>query len=469
MKMWNLPVVILTLVLSIIACSSAPDPEAAKLLTDGYWHASLGDNDYIYELHLTSRGVRGTVHMIQYGRQLTESPITGVSLDGDEIEMRITSFPPYSGKVDLAAGRITGGHPDAGAYEDMNLTKVAAADWPMVPERAETAYRWTEPSNHDDGWVTAAPAEVGIDSAAIDALVAAIIAEQAGALHSLLVVREGRLVVEEYFHGWQPDDLHRIASCTKSLSSLLVGIAIDRGEIEGVDVPLLDFFPERRSTAGDGWEKIRLEHLLTMSMGLDWNDREAEGFSAPGEDRFAEVLGRNVRDEPGTSWRYVSRNTNLLSAIIQRATGKHADIFASEQLFEPLGIDEWDWENSKYEGHPGMSGTLKMRPRDMAKIGQLVLDRGSWKGRQLVSSEWIEESTKTRFTVEENHEYGYLWWGLDEPQPGGADIALGLGSQYIAVVPDHQLVLVTTGGNDYNGKQPDILGVAKRHLLPGLQ
>jgi CubicO group peptidase (beta-lactamase class C family) len=440
-----------------------------ELLTDGYWHCSLGSDDFIYDLRPTNNGVGGTVHMIEAGRQKTETPITGVTLDGDDIEIRVASFPPYHGKADLAAGRITGGHGGAGAgrYSEMTLIKVEPADWP-VASAGETSRSWSRPQARDDGWQVAEPADAGIEQEAVDKLLAAVLAGEAGAIHSLLLVRHGKLVVEEYFHGWKSDDLHRIASCTKSLSSLLVGIAIDDGSIDGVDVPLLGFFPERRSRAGEGWEEMTLEHLLSMTMDLDWNDREAESFAAPGVDRLAEVIERDVRKKAGSSWRYVSRNTNLLSAVILQATGKHADLFAAERLFGPLGIEQWDWENSKWKGHPGMSGTLKMRPRDMAKIGQLVLDDGAWEGEQLISPDWIRESTTMRQRHSEEEQYGYLWWGFDEPQPGGVKIALGLGSQYIVVAPDLDLVMVTTGGNDYNGKQPKILGVAKRHLLPGL-
>jgi hypothetical protein len=378
-------VVILVCASTIAACSEPLDPAAAEELIDGYWHSSVGSNDFIYELSFTDGRFGGAVHMIERGRQLTVTPVTGVTLDGSSIEIRVSAFPPYHGKVDWKASRIEGGHPSAGVYEDMNLAKVAPADWPMVPTRPASAvgepdYVWTRPAEREDGWKTGVPAEVGIDPAAIDGTIRAILAGESGAIHSLLVIRDGTLVVEEYFHGWKADDLHRIASCTKSVSSLLVGIAIDRGKIKGVDVPLLDFFPERRAAAGEGWGAIRLEHLLTMSMGLDWNDREAESFTPPGKDRFAEVLARDVRTKPGTNCRYVSRNTNLLAAVIRQATGSHADVFAAEHLFAPLGIESWDWENNKYEGHPGMSGTLKLRPRDMAKIGQLVLDQGSWQG-----------------------------------------------------------------------------------------
>jgi CubicO group peptidase (beta-lactamase class C family) len=455
------------------ACSSIPDPTSAELLYDGYWHGSLGPYDFVYELMPNEQGIGGASHMIRDGKQLTLVPIVGGSLAGKKVELRFRGVPSYLGRIDLQAGRITGGHPGAPAYAELNLTKVAKADWPMVPPKpippaGEPAYVWTRPADLGDGWQTEKPSEVGIDPEAVDSTVNAILSGVAGTVHSFLVVRDGRLVVEEYFHGWKADDLHRIASCTKSISSLLVGIAIDQGRIAGVEVPLLDFFPEQRAAAGKGWDAIRLEHVLSMAMGLDWTAAEAEEFPAPGENRFAEVIRRNVKTNPGTSWRYVSRDVNLLSAVILHATGTHADLFAAERLFEPLGIASWDWEKNKYEGHPSMSGTLKLRPRDMAKIGQLVLDEGSWQGRRIVSSGWIHESTRDHFNPSGNDEYGYLWWGLDEPAVGGVDYAMGIGSQFIAIAPALRLVVVITGGNNYNDKQTAIMTVTNQHLMPGI-
>ena len=470
MKILVSSVAVLTILASAAACSEAPDPATVSALTDCYWHCSLGNRDFIYAMEPDGRGIGGATHVIEDGRQLTTVDITGVSLDGTAIEISFSSVPPYRGRIDLEAGTITGGHPTSPIYREMNLTRVERADWPMVTSRPTCGEDsvWTQPVISDDGWKTGAPPEVGLAPSAVHDTVTAICNGDAGALHSFLVVRNGTLVVEEYFHGWSADDLHPIASCTKSVSSLLVGIAIDQGSIAGVDVPLLEFFPERRTLAGNGWQTLRLEHLLTMTMGLDWTDAEAERFPRPGEDRLADVLKRDVAQEPGTQWRYVSRNTNLLSQVLFHATGSHADVFAAEHLFGPLGIRTWDWDQNKFEGHPSMSGTLKLRPRDMAKIGQLVLDRGVWNGQRVVSSEWIQESTGTRVPSSGDENYGYLWRSLDEPRPGGVILALGVGTQIIAVAPDLATVVVVTGGNEFNGRLLDIMDVMKRHLLPGL-
>lgn len=458
---------------AIASCSRPPDPAALESLADGYWHGALGPYDLIYDFRLAGERLSGFSHQLVDGHQRAAMAMTDVSFDGTTVEMSFPGMAPYRGEVDLEADRIVGGHPGAGAFADLNLTRVAPEDWPMVAAMSSSAsgdssYTWTQPSDLGDGWQPATPEEAGIDPAAIDATVEAVIRGDAGWMHSLLIVRHGKLVVDEYFYGWQPDDVHRIASCTKSVDSLLVGIAIDRGEIPGVDVPLLDYFPERRANAGEGWDALRLEHLLTMSMGLDWTDVEAETFPPADQDRFTDVISRNVSTEPGTRFRYVSRNVDLLSMVLLRATGSHADAFAAERLFAPLGIDTWDWDNNRYEGHPAMSGTLMMRPRDMAKLGQLLLQEGAWDGRQVVSADWIRESTAVRFNPTAGDEYGYLWWGFDDPPPG-VDFASGNGSQFIVAAPALDLVVVTTGANEYNDKHAAILDLIKQHLGPGLR
>ncbi len=459
--------------LTIGACSSPPDSTDLQALTEGLWHGVLDGDDYLLELTYDGGTFGGQFHRLAGERQITGISVADVSLDGTAIEIKLAGFPPYQGQTDLSGGRIDGGIPMVPAYADFNLRKVDRTDWPMASARpaaapGEPAYIWTRPAEREDGWVTGAPADVGIDSNAVEQAVTAILAGEAGNMHSLLLVREGTLVVEEYFHGWGVDDLHGLASCTKSVSSLLVGIAIDHGYLDGVDLPLLDFFSERASSAGTGWEKIRLEHLLTMSMGLDWTDQEAEQFAPPGGDRLTDVLARNVEQEPGTHWRYVSRDTHLLSNVILEATGKHADVFAAEYLFAPLEISTWDWETNKYEDHPSMSGTLEMHPRDMAKVGQLVLGEGSWKGQPVVSPEWVRESARVHMFPPGSDGYGYLWWLFDEPAPGGVVYANGIGSQFIAVVPALDLVVVTTGGNEFNAKHMAILEVLERSLMPGV-
>lgn len=460
------------------ACSRPPEPAVVEALTGGVWHATIGADDYLYQLTFRDGAFGGRIHRVHDGRQISEIPVTGLAFGAGALRIEHGRLPPDEGRADLAAGRIERGAPAAPAFRDMNLTRVEPAAWPMLQLRpgAPTegpAGLWTRPRARDDGWPTAAPSEVGIDPIAVDKSLRAIVAGEAAALHSLLVVRDGRLVVEEYFHRSKADDLHPLLSCTKSVASLLVGLAIDRGHLGVVDPLLLDFFPDHADRTDPGWETMRLEHLLTMTMGLDWARQEIGTPTPPGVSWFADVLGRRVSSLPGTRFRYVGRNVNLLARVLLQTTGVEPDALAREHLFAPLGITAWDWEDRRWQGHPPLSAGLELRPRDMAKLGQLVLDGGTWQGRQAISAEWVSESTRTHI-AQTPHEvqYGYLWWRIDPPPPGSVLGALtfanGIGSQFLAIVPDARLVLVTTGGNFFNGRQFDIARVVQRYLAPGL-
>lgn len=448
-------------------------------LTDGGWLGSVGTDAFLYEFGGRPDSLTGIAHWLTGGREISELPMTEVRFSDGQIEAHAPTGAVLRGPVDLAAGLIEGAlsYP-SGSGPGLQLRWVEPALVPGRPARAAPpdgapAYVYRRPRSLADGWETAMPEDVGIDAHAVTDMVGAAIAGEAGVVHSLLVVRHGKLVVEEYFHGYRREDLDPIASCTKSVASLLVGIAIDQGTIPGVDVPILDFFPELRNAAAPGWESIRLEHLLTMSMALDWTDREAESVHGSGPAFFRDVLARKPAGPPGERWRYVSANVDLLAGVLRQATGVQADAFAREQLFEPLGIRSFEWEGGRTAGYPQMDGSLMLAPRDMAKLGSLVLDGGRWNGRQIVSADWIGEATAPRIAAEDGSgAYGYLWWVGGPPAPTGETIdvvwANGWGSQFILVFPTLDLVVVTTGGNQDNGKHMAIGRVLYRTLIPSL-
>jgi len=474
------PVLTAAILLTAVACSQPPDPAAVEALTAGVWHGYVPEDetstqpggDFIYELRFEEGVFSGRAYLVKDGRHFSEIPVTGVMFDGSAIEIGMEPYSLYRGKADLEGRRIVGGIPGGERYEELNLTRVEARQWPMIrprptPAPEETTPVGTRPAERDDSWTTAAPSEVGIDPAAVEETVQAILAGEAGALHSFLVVRDGSLVVEEYFYGWGRNDLHQFASCTKSVTSLLVGIAIDQGLVSGVDARLLDFFPEYSEVVGRGWEGLRLEHWLTMTAGLDWTESERR-IPPQGTDRFADILGRNVVVPPGERFRYVDRNMNLLPGVLAQATGVRADEFAAEHLFAPLGITEWDWEKRSWQGHPDMIGSLELRPRDLAKLGQLVLEEGSWQGRRVVSAEWIRESTRVHVAQAQfGMDYGYLWWRRDSPL-GPMTLASGSGSHFIMVVPNARMVMVTTAGNQFNQQHDAVHRVIEQYLVPGV-
>jgi CubicO group peptidase (beta-lactamase class C family) len=406
--------------------------------------------------------------------KLNETPCETAEANGSTVAVSMDTGVRLEGEVQLNRGRIRGDlvYPD-GTRNSVELLTGSREDYPLLKARvgAEGPYAYRVPSEGDDGWITAPAHQEGIPSGALEELVAAVDRGELGVLHSLLVARSGHLILEEYFHGFEAGDVHHLASCTKSVSSLLAGLAIQEGAISGVEARLLDFFPQDRDAAGAGWEELTLEHLLTMSMALDWSADEVQNLHGTGPEFFRRVLSRSVAGTPGEDFEYASANVNLLAGILHETTGSHAEAFAQRTLFEPLGIESWDWSGMRTDGYNLMDGSLRILPRDMAKLGQMALDGGRWQGRPVVAEEWIRQSTSTQIQAGSGAEgYGYLWWTREAPGPGGtmvpAFFANGWGSQFILVFPTLELVVVTTGGNEYNGKHMRAAEGIVRYLLP---
>lgn len=335
------------------------------------------------------------------------------------------------------------------------------------------------PVARDDGWLVASANEDKlIDRAALCRMADRLAALSDPNIHSVLVARGGKLVFERYFTGsdeipgrlygrriekisFDANTLHNMKSVSKSVASLAAGIAIDRGLIGGINEPIFSFFPELSDLRSPEKDRIQLVHALTMSLGLKW----VEATPATGDydndesrmhrswDQCRYVLGSlPVVTAAGREFFYNTGALALVSAIIRKATGRPLDEFAREVLFEPLGITGVTWE--RYKGDTDAGGGLRLRPRDMAKIGQLVIADGRWKDRQIVSKAWIEASTTPKIKNTEGS-YGYLWW-LGRSRHNGRELqvigAFGRGGQWIRIVPELDLVVAATAGyyQDYS-------------------
>jgi len=335
------------------------------------------------------------------------------------------------------------------------------------------------PVARDDGWPVASINEDKlIDRGALCRMADRLAASSDANIHAVLVARGGKLVFERYFRGFDEipgriygrrvenvtfdaDTLHDMKSVSKSVASLAVGIAIDRGLIRSVYEPIFSFFPELSDLRSPEKDRIQLIHALTMSMGLKWveatpatgdyNNDEARMHFAWDPCRY--VLGLAVAAPAGQEFFYNTGALALVSAIIRKVTGRPLDEFARETVFEPLGITAVEW--SRVKGDTDAGGGLRLRPRDMAKIGQLVLAGGRWNDRQIVPKNWIETSTAPKFKATDNQSYGYLWW-LGRSLLNKREVqwigALGRGGQSIRIVPELDLVVVVTAGyyQDYS-------------------
>jgi CubicO group peptidase (beta-lactamase class C family) len=355
----------------------------------------------------------------------------------------------------------------------------------------------TPPADVD--WSVAAPAAAGFDAAA---LCAALEAVASGGLnvHAVLVERRGRLVAELYRTGpdrpidvlyglgnpfasdvrFAANVLHDVRSVSKSVVGLLFGVALHEGRIASLSSPALAAFPELADLRTPERDAITLEHLLTMSSGLRWAEWDAGPLTSDETrllwtaDRLRFLFDRPLVAAPGTLFNYNGGGATALAELLTRASGKRLPELAREQLFEPLGITEWSWADD-LRGRPIPYAGLRLRPRDMLKLGRLVRERGRWRDRQVVPEAWVAESLRSHVATgiefaalaPDGAGYGYQWWTGRLPWHGrdvAWSAAFGNGGQRIFVVPGLELSIVTTAG-DYGSVET---AIAVNRLLAAL-
>ncbi len=326
-----------------------------------------------------------------------------------------------------------------------------------------------------DGWSVAAPADAGLDQKALCATLESAFAGDFN-FHGLIVERDQRLVAEAYRTGpdrpidvlfgignpfaadvaFGPTTLHDTRSISKSVVSLLFGIVAPD---ETLNTPVYAYLSELKVLGANDRERITIEHLLTMSSGLDWDEGglpndETQLFARADLGRF--VFDRPLRAEPGATWLYNSGSTAVLAEILRRRTGQSLTTLARERLFAPLGITDWTWAVDLRGRELSFTG-LRLRPRDMAKLGRMVLDGGKSGDRQIVPAEWIARSLRPRITTNIKLSesatapltYGYQWWSGQTRYKNGTIpwyAAFGNGGQRIYLVPELDLQVIITAG-----------------------
>lgn len=307
---------------------------------------------------------------------------------------------------------------------------------------AEHVY-WPGPA-----WRTSSPEAQGLDSASLSRAFEYIRLHEVP-IHSLLIVRNGHVVLDAYFFPYAKGERHDVASVTKSVTATLIGLAIGRGDIKNVDQPALSFFPGR--TPGDKPElrnKITLEHLLTMTSGLDCDGSQAEASLRSmmnSADWIQFALDLPMAYPPGTHFAYCSPGMHLLSGVLSRTASASAFDFARSELFAPLGIRDVAWK-ADAQGVSDGWGDLQLLPEDMARLGYFWLSRGQWGSRRIVPDWYVRSATRTQVRVPaDGSGYGYGFW-VRSGGPDGRYEALGRGGQRITVLPDKQMVVVITGG-----------------------
>jgi CubicO group peptidase (beta-lactamase class C family) len=352
------------------------------------------------------------------------------------------------------------------------------------------------PEKTNDGWETASLISVDMEESLLLNLLDSIDNSKYPEVHSVVIIRNGKLVFEEYYSGhdfyYQDDDfhgdlidfnrktLHNTHSATKSIVSALIGIAIHEGFINNINDSIFNIFTYYYYLKNNDNKDITIKHLLTMSSGFDWN----EWTVPPGDpnydtylfntsyDPIRYILSKPVVAEPGTLFNYNGATVDLLGEIIRLTSEIKLDQFSETYLFGPINIEDYQWQTLP-QGIVVAHGDIYMRPRDMAKFGYLYLNNGKWNGQQIIPWEWVKNSIQAQIELPQLNwadNYGYLWWMKDyihNNQIYSSFKAIGWGGQEIYAFPALDLVVVFTGANYKT--HPPCDEIVLNYILPSIK
>ncbi|WP_242084413.1 serine hydrolase domain-containing protein [Aestuariivivens sediminis] len=359
-------------------------------------------------------------------------------------------------------------------------------------------------------WETSTFENEGLNSAPFDDLLNEIENGVYGNVDQLLLIKNGKLVFDQsfendyekiskgksgalgcgfatckdstvfgdynYYHPkWHPyyqnQQVHTLQSVTKSIASIMIGVAIKEGDISSTDVKVVDFFEDYDlSMVEESFKTATLENLLTMQLGMEWHeiDRPIDSTNTTGQLEASQnwiqfTLNQHMDTIPGTKWVYNSGASQLMSGIIKKATGLYIDEYAEKHLFTPLGIKNYHWKKTP-AGYTDTEGGLYLEAQDLAKIGFLMLREGKWEGQQIISSEWVKKSVTKQVSFDKEKGYGYQWWRDDQD---GIEIwaCHGFGNQYLLVFPKFETIAVVNSWNIFDEETESILKATKSAVI----
>lgn len=338
--------------------------------------------------------------------------------------------------------------------------------------RLDSVYSYQQPENLSDGLITGDVSQSGLNSSLLSTMMKKIIADVYPNVHSILIIKGGKLVFEEYFYEYTKDSLQELRSASKSFVSALAGIAIDKGYIKSINEKVLSYFPEYTlKNMSPLKKKITIENMLDNTTGLDCDVSNPKSVGNETKMDYSDdwvkfTLDLPMVDTPGVKGMYCSGNPITVGRIIEIATKQPLPAFAKKVLFNPLKIYNFKWNFKPDKSNAEDYCQLYLTPREMAKFGLLYLNDGKWKNNQVVPTTWVKESFE-KHSVVQGVNYGYLWWlkylDADGVRYYGKG-AQGNGGQKIYVFPKQNIVVVITGGN-YNTQSPSD-ELIEKYILP---
>jgi len=363
--------------------------------------------------------------------------------------------------------------------------------------KVATSFHYEMPIQYNDGLNTDELTNVGMDTCLIFDVSKKLLADSIPNVHSLLIYKDDKLVYEKYFAGRDQkhgkrlgciehsvNQLHDCRSISKSIISACIGIALQKGFISGIDDPIVKYFPELENCKDSLKRMITIRHLLTMTSGLSWH--EIGTYGSPFNDeiqmnlRFNPIrfiLKKAMVARPGTLWNYNGGNTQLLAEIIYRQSGLPINKFAEKYLFNPLGIQQYEWVRLVFKNVPSVASGLRLTSRDMLKFGLLYMNKGQWNGASIIDSNWINQSFESyinrphlKFKIRDGG-YGYQFWTYSDAvktQPFDIIEAKGNGGQSVFICKQLHLLVVTTAGN-YNKPGDNPYMMLTKYIVPSIK
>lgn len=424
------------------------------------WHKLNDDRPLFYQIEIRDTN-RKHVYRTHYVRDMES-----VRLPPDILN----SSKTYQWRVRVADGA-----------DWLSLNNRSQSKWITFSTHKVTnscKYSYRTPLEADDDWGTSSLDAQGVDRQKIQELIHQVLNNQLKNVHSILLIKNSKLILEEYFCGYHRNLKHPVASVTKSVTSILFGIAREQRQEIKLDDKLIKYLPEYKDLIStNAKSEITLEHLLTMRAGLEWNELYTPTslqHMIESSEPIQYVLERKLVDPPGHRFFYNTGLSTVLGRILKNTTGLDADQFAGEHLFAPLGITDYTWGELP-DGTLLTGSDLYLRPRDMAKLGYLFLKDGVWKSQQIVSKKWVRESIYPHVQEGElisGTAYGYQWW-RGTSRIGDREIdsfyAAGHGGQFIAVIPSLNVIIVITSQvEDNNAGDFRAYSIIENYIIPAV-